>query len=309
WWIIKHHYDDDMYYTILVTPDSIFGPYSQHIGRNHLYEAHVMQSCFSQQGDKFIMMLTEDLDSLQSIIDLFDFDRCNGLLSNPRAIEIPDTVLVAIGCSFSPNGRWLYVNTNKDIYQFDTWDTVNINATRTVVQSWDTTQTPKREFYHQYLAPDGKIYITNWFSALFMHVMNNPDSQGVACNVSLAALPLPYYNTFMLPNAANYSLGAVTGSICDSLTSVHNLETVVQAVIISPNPNNGQFSISYVLPQNKEGKLEIYNTLGELVYKQRLPQWSSLQRIRLPYITSGVYFCAISSNNFKMVVKVIVTGE
>lgn len=306
WWIIKHHYDDDKYYTLLVTPDTIMGPFSQHIGRHHLYEGHIMQSCFSKQGDKFIMVLTQNLDSMQTIVDLFDFDRCTGILSNNRFIEIPDTVFVSIGCSFSPNGRWLYVNTNKDIYQFDTWSIGNINNSRLVVATWDTSTNASYKFYHQLIAPDGKIYVTNWTSATYLHAITNPDAQGSACNVIQGALQLPVFNSKEMPNAANYSLGPVTGSVCDSLTSVGEINAHNFQLKISPNPSKGQFAISYGLPPNKEGKLEIHNTLGELVYKQRLPQWSSLQNINIPNLQAGFYFLSIISSDQKSTAKIIV---
>ncbi|MBL0340606.1 MAG: hypothetical protein IPP71_06630 [Bacteroidetes bacterium] len=38
WWILVHHYNDDEYYSILVTPTGILGPYTQNIGRFHLFE-------------------------------------------------------------------------------------------------------------------------------------------------------------------------------------------------------------------------------------------------------------------------------
>jgi len=306
WWIIKHHYDDDLYYTLLVTPDAIIGPFSQHIGRPHLYEGHIMQSCFSQQGDKFIMVLTENLDSMQTVVDLFDFDRCNGFLSNAREIEIPDTNLVAIGCSFSPSGRWLYVNTNKDIYQYDTWSIGNINNSRFVVATWDTAVNASYKFYHQLLGPDGKTYVTNWTSATYLHVITNPDSQGIACNVVQGALQLPVFNSKEMPNATNYSLGPVTGSVCDSLTSVGEMISHDIQLQISPNPSNGQFSITYGLVKNKDGELKICNILGELVYKQDLPQWSSLQRIILKNVKSGIYFINITSGGNTVTEKILV---
>jgi len=115
---------------------------------------------------------------------------------------------VATGCSFSPNGRWLYVSTNKNIFQFDSWDT-NINSTRTIVSTWDTTLLPHRTYFHHLLAPDGTIYVSNWSSADFLHVINDPDQQGLACNVIHEQIQLLTLNNFMMPNAPNYSLGAI----------------------------------------------------------------------------------------------------
>ncbi len=308
WWILVHHYNDDEYYSILVTPTGILGPYTQNIGRFHLFERLVMQSCFSPQGDQFVIGLTVNKQTLENVVDLFDFDRCSGLLSNHREIEIPDTVLLSSGCSFSPSGRWLYVSTNKNIYQYDTWDT-NINATRSIVSTWDTTQLPHRTYYHHLLAPDGKIYVTNWFSADFLHVINEPDLQGVACDVVHEQVQLDALNTFMMPNAANYNLGAVTGSICDSLTSINEIDHNFM-FSLSPNPNNGNFIISYFLPQNKNGRLEVYDLNGKLIYHLHLPQWSSYQDIQLPNeIASGIYNCRMSSMNHTINIKLVLVKD
>jgi hypothetical protein len=47
---------------------------------------------------------------------------------------------------------------------------------------------------------------------------------------------------------------------------------------IYPNPiTSNSLHIGYLLPQNKKGVFEIYNVTGQLIYKQNLPQWSTLQ--------------------------------
>ncbi|MBE7510767.1 MAG: T9SS type A sorting domain-containing protein [Bacteroidia bacterium] len=52
----------------------------------------------------------------------------------------------------------------------------------------------------------------------------------------------------------------------------------------------------YLLPQNKAGKLEIFDINGRAVYSQNLPQWSTLQFISLPKIANGIYAIKINSN-------------
>lgn len=308
WWVMVHHFDNDEYYSILVTPAGVLGPFSQHIGRHHRFERLLMQSCFSPQGNQFVMGLTVNKQTLENVVDLFNFDRCSGLLSNHREIEIPDTVLLATGCSFSPSGRWLYVSTNKSIYQFDTWDT-NINATRTIVSTWDTTQFPHRTYYHHLLGPDGKVYVTNWFSADFIHVINDPDIQGQACNVVHEQVQLHALNAFMMPNATNYSLGSLTGSICDSLSSSHEIIHDFK-ISIFPNPSKGNISLSYSLPQNKNGNIEVYNLHGHLIYQLIVPQWSSNQFINLPgSMASGIYHCVIRSDHLKSNFKLAIIRD
>ena len=76
---------------------------------------------------------------------------------------------------------------------------------------------------------------------------------------------------------------------------------------ISPNPSVGNFKISYLLPQNEKGKLEILDVNGRRVYEMNLPQWSSLQHISLPtQIASGVYNCVITSGNTRANRKVVI---
>lgn len=84
WWIITHQYNSDMYYKFLLTPSSILGPFTQHIG-SLMYVRGFSQSCFSPDGSKFACYNSyEDLD-------IMDFDRCSGNFSNFIHVPINDT--------------------------------------------------------------------------------------------------------------------------------------------------------------------------------------------------------------------------
>ncbi|MGI8892983.1 MAG: T9SS type A sorting domain-containing protein, partial [Bacteroidia bacterium] len=74
---------------------------------------------------------------------------------------------------------------------------------------------------------------------------------------------------------------------------------------IYPNPSSGNFNIIYLLPSNKEGKLEIFDITGKIVYEMRLPQWSTLQNISLPNLSGGIYAVKITSDGSSVVKKVI----
>jgi hypothetical protein len=76
---------------------------------------------------------------------------------------------------------------------------------------------------------------------------------------------------------------------------------------IAPNPTNGAFKIIYLLPQNRSGKLEVFDISGRVVYQMSLPQWSTLQQIELPpTITNGLYSCVITSDGYRQSKKVAV---
>jgi hypothetical protein len=85
---------------------------------------------------------------------------------------------------------------------------------------------------------------------------------------------------------------------------------------IYPNPSTGNFNIIYLLPYastgsvSEEGKLEIIDITGKIVYEMRLPQWSTFQQITLPeYISDGLYYCVMTTGDFRWNKKIAVLKE
>jgi hypothetical protein len=138
--------------------------------------------------------------------------------------------------------------------------------------------------------------------------MDYPDSAGTACNVNLHNI---HTNCFFIgvPNHPNYYLRRLVGSACDTLTNINDLTEHDFRFSILPNPNNGNFKIMYLLPQNKNGRLEIFDVNGRVVYSQNLPPWSTLQYISLPKISNGVYNCVITSGGERVSRKLVVFRE
>ena len=59
--------------------------------------------------------------------------------------------------------------------------------------------------------------------------------------------------------------------------------------------SDGYIKLVYLLPQNKNGVFEVYNITGQLVYQMNLPAWSTLQFVKFPEMSNGVYTCVIKS--------------
>ncbi|MBK8845439.1 MAG: hypothetical protein IPO27_02330 [Bacteroidetes bacterium] len=91
-------------------------------------------------------------------------------------------------------------------------------------------------FYMQLLAADNKLYVITQAYYKAMNVINQPDSLGLACDVQQHGLPLLKLNQRSCPNWANYDLGPVLGSVCDSLGLGVTPTAVLQDLRISPNP-------------------------------------------------------------------------
>jgi hypothetical protein len=79
---------------------------------------------------------------------------------------------------------------------------------------------------------------------------------------------------------------------------------------VAPNPNCGKFKITYLLPQNQPGKLEVFDINGRRIYVMNLPPWSTMQEVNLPIsVSSGVYNCVITSGGERGSKKVVVYRE
>ncbi len=307
WWVVAFSDKADTIYKFLLTPDSV-----QYAGFQKLnvpvYGGWAGQPVFSPDGTKFAYRnALSVVNTWYQDLRLFHFDRCDGLFSLDTIIDYSDGYL-GFGSSFSSNSKYLYISSVNFIYQYNT-DTSNIAASKQTVAINDTFISAAgitTNFYSFYLAANGKIYITSTSSVVHLHEMDYPDSTGAACNFNLHNIQLPCLNVGTVPVHPNYYLGRLVGSSCDTLTSVKDLAEHDFKFKILPNPNNGNFRIMYLLPQNKSGNLEIFDINGRVVYSQNLPPWSTLQSISLPRVANGVYNCTITSNNLRANKKLVV---
>jgi len=303
WWVLCHRRGNDVYYRMLVTPSGISDPQQQAIGINRVFASG--QACFSPQGDRFACYRGNQGEDLE----IFDFDRCTGLLSNPVHIVIDDAN-IAGGVAFSPNGRYLYVSSVEHLYQFDTWAT-DIAASRVTIAIWDGFYSPSPPFATVFdiaqLAPDGKIYIGTGNSTLHLHVINEPDQGGLACGMVQHGVELPRYFMNSLPNHPNYHLGPVDGSVCDSLGIDSHVreEEMAAALRVYPNPSSGVFSLGYAA-QAQAGELALYNAAGQAVLRERLPAWSTVHNVHLQ-APPGMYHARLRWGNQRVSTRIIIT--
>ena len=66
WWIIVHKYNNNKFYTLLLTPYNLLGPFTQVIGPSHLYDG-TGQTFISTDGAKLATTTWWDtLDLLQN---------------------------------------------------------------------------------------------------------------------------------------------------------------------------------------------------------------------------------------------------
>lgn len=217
WWLTLFEYDTNRYYSYLIGPNGVElmsknkSSFPVLSGRN--------QASYSSNGE-----LLAYFNAISSVvgtyIDIFNFDRCTGTLSEQRKILIEDNISFGGGgVAFSPNSRFLYVPLELNVYQYDLWAD-DLEASRVTVAVYDGfiednfwTST----FHLAQLAPDDKIYITTPTDGHYLHIIHNPNEKGLACNLEQHALHWPTWKHISISNFPHYRMGALEGSLCDTI--------------------------------------------------------------------------------------------
>lgn len=289
WWVFCHKLNTNTFYRLLITPGGGGTPETQSIGT--VRPPDNGQVCFSPDGSKFAYYWGEGSD-----LDIFDFDRCTGLFSNPVHILIDDVNTMG-GVAFSPSSQFLYVSSVLDVYQYDV-TVPDVEASMVHIAHWDSTYSPSPPFATLFdiaqLAPDGKIYIGTGNGTDKLHVINDPDQPGLACGMVQHGITLPTYYVNSLPNHPNYFLGPVDGSVCDSLGLNVGISEVQKeaGVRAYPNPSARAFMLSYPAHAG-EGWLEVRDQQGRLVLREYIAPWSTVHAVELVGAGQGLYQCSL----------------
>jgi len=304
WWVLKPKgKGTNKYFKWLLTKQGISGTYEQEIGLEfHLGDAFSSSSVFTPDGSKYVTF------SKYSGLKIFDFDRCTGELSNPVHIPV-ETHSFAAGSAISPNSRYLYLFTFLQVIQFDLWAT-DIEASKTVVAEYDNfvNRDYRPYFLLGQLAPDGKIYIRSSWGFRVIHVIEHPDSAGVACKVVQHKHILPIY-MWAMPRFPNFRLGALAGSVCDTLTAVvEEKQAEPEHLSISPNPAVDEIYITLESQAIESGIFKLYNNSGQLKLKIPIHKSEIRKKIDVSNFPPGLYFYKLFYEDKEMDAGKIIIG-
>ncbi len=215
WWILINERISNNYYTVLVNPNGPQLQEKQALGDT--INDDLGQARFSPDG-RYYVVYNSVSNTIGSFLDIYDFDRCTGLLSNPIHVAFNDGPIAA-GMSISPNSQFVYVSSGIFLYQYDLWAD-DIEASRVIIAEYDgfvDNLNLPTTFHQMQLAPDGKIYMSCSSATFYLHVIHNPNEKGLACNFEQHGIELPTRNGFSVPYHPNYRLGPIDGSFCDTL--------------------------------------------------------------------------------------------
>ena len=269
----------------------------------------------ASSGEKFVF------SNLNDLIELYDFDRCSGTISNPVTIQPnagPGLSKYLWSAEFSGSGEYLYTSTSLDtnsVYQFDTYAS-NIAASRVTINDFTLIYNSGGVLKR---GPDGKIYYASaWNDGvnynfpypdteynqynMNLGVINQPDSPGVACDFQ----PFSFYlggkrNYWGLPNNPDYDLPQLYGSTCDTLgVHVNEISKPHNGLTIFPNPSNG--IVNFYSETSLSGEVKIVDVLGKTVLIRKLNNG----RLSIDDLKSGVYSAGILGESQPMVKFIVI---
>ncbi len=305
WWVLFTQTNTNCVVKLLVNKDTIIEFDRQCIG-DTIEGDWSLKSTFSLDGTKF-----GSSDAVKHGTNIFDFDRCTGVLSNYQHLN-PLIKLDTFGnyndyvitFDFSPNNKFLYVFMGQMILQYDLESPQFPNDFDTIA-GWDTFvdsaigQIYPFTYFSCTYGPDGKMYIGNAGGQRYLCTINNPNGKGDLCDFRMRSIFLPKIWTYTTPNFPNYRLGRLAGSACDTVYSdVKPIYTQTPWLKVFPNPatNDVQFDYNWIEWEKiADCELQISDLEGRVVLKQQVPKYSTRQNFSVKELAAGVYTVALTA--------------
>ncbi len=271
WWILdfsqwnnfEETVDDTLMYVFKIDKDSIYFHHEQKVGNSQVLKTRCSvsgQSAFSTDGKTFAMFCHE------SGLDLYDFDRETGLISNYRHLVIPSTYRTS-GICFSPNNRFLYISNGDKLWQVDL-EAVSLEDGLLLIDEYEPGPGLTANFAKMQLGPDCRIYMSSTNQTRTLHIINNPDEYGEACNFLQRGFELPYVcQPGSMPNFPHFRIDEDEVCNPDLVASVFEFPVkVVKGLDVYPNPTSGELTIE--LPEVMSGQLVITDITSQRLLSQ-----------------------------------------
>ncbi|MCX6272138.1 MAG: hypothetical protein NTU44_13150 [Bacteroidetes bacterium] len=298
WWIVVPKFLSNKYYSILLSTSGLVLDTLQTMGIPS-YTMELSQSCFSPDGSMYVRW-GGAVYSHPNRLEIFNFDRCAGSLNNYKNLWYTDTAW-AFGVAISSNSQYMYISADKRIDQYDL-NSSDIASTRQVVAIYDGFTDPlfpsQTRFFLAQLASDKKIYICVPGTVRFLHVIDQPDNEGISCNVLQHAVQLNTFNSSSMPNFPNFRLGPIDGSICDSLgidivTSVYQNDHK-SSFSVWPNPAKNYFNYKIEsVDDNIEYYLTLTDNLGRIMKEWQINIGQNIGHFDISDIQDGSFLLTI----------------
>jgi hypothetical protein len=172
---------------------------------------------------------------------------------------------------------------------------MDVIASRIKIADWIESYDPLATwFLYMQIAPDNKIYMSTKNGSEVFHVINQPDSLGIACDFVQGGLPLPKDN-ITIPYFPNYDLGSLAGSPCDTVYTNYSTQLINHNYRIYPNPASEWLNIVYDVKD--DALFELFDLYGRRVAAVSLYHYFKNRTLDVHGLSDGVYGYTIKNLN------------
>jgi hypothetical protein len=301
WWIVKPHIYSDLYYIGLLTPQGIEMQLIQIPNVPHNLRIN-SSSKFNIQGTKYIQYV----GGIQRLIHEYDFDRCNGTLSNFVVHDISDSIAPndngLATMTISPDGSKFYIKRNNTIFPTLTQGLYQVDL------ATDSMKLINRFVGTPQMTPNGNKIIFSedslvenigWYSRV--SEINNPNASFNELEIHHFKYNPPNALDGIAPNNFAYMrLGADTLSICDSLSVITKRSKANEPIglVVFPNPATNYLQIEKQEQSNTQYK--IINYYGQVVYLWESAEPKQTLDLSSNQLTNGLYVLQATNSQGKI---------
>jgi len=297
WWLVKPGIFSNEYYVGLFDSDSIkmqkilFPELNKRM--QYFTIAH-----FTEDGSKFLHF-THDFSKF---IQVYDFDRCTGSLTNPVEYDLTNYLRNGEDNNFtiSPNGSKAY-------FQRMDWQDSLVYQPGTYQYDLETSGFNRinNKYGSTFLAPNYKsIYFKSFFRNQDQSInyniseISNPNAS--ILDINIEEFKYPILNSFPMlthPSYANYRLGALVGSPCDT---IRPKKTYTSGNVVFPNPFSSGFTLQLATAPVKPLLLKVHNIIGQLVAEVNITQQTTPIPVK-ETTAAGLYMVRLFDENGKVI--------
>jgi hypothetical protein len=308
WWLIKPGIYEDEYYIGLLSPTGISEMQKNTIpGIFHRGQFETL-SYFSFDGLKFLHYTGKRNKYLHE----YDFDRCTGKLLNPVVHDLTDSIPSGDGnaCTASPDGSKLYIrrSTWPDAGLEGAFLQYDLNSSNWTFLSSTITSSPQVTPNGKEILMQSRIIAGDTAYTTLSRILQ-PNLPGLFCNFVTHTDTLQNNPSFVYPsNFANFRLGPIDGSSCDTL-GINSVESFINQkaeIAIYPNPAKEMITIRLLNTIPRNPSVYIYNSLGTLVYQCQFENAIHTLKFNDFNFSNGFYWMKIMNGDGSFVRKFMV---
>jgi hypothetical protein len=318
YWLLFHRHPvaavaTNEYMSVLFSDGVITDTLIQHIGN---FADTPLSIQFNHRGDKVAVL--NYYPNQTTVSELYDFDRCTGLLSNLDTIRVHQTPESNFLCGvFSPNDSLLYINSLDTLFQYQVYSS---NISSSAIPIYTTimhNNNEDRRAREMAIGPDKKLYVGITASSNAVHtdsvvgyldVIHYPDIVGTQCSYQPYAVYLGgNQSEGGLPYIYEYDKGPLLNSPCDTLSSTTGISSAssnTSKISLAPNPAQTQATLTW--SGLREGTFALRDMLGRAVMSEQLNTPSGTTQLDLSQLPKGIYLWQVQSVGFTKNGKLIV---